>query len=110
MHLLLVLSLSLPLGLLSGSAQAEEQPRNAAVHFSLGVLAAASTFLWGPAKTIYAVLGTAVGGVAYVLTGFNSENAREIIQPAVRGDYVVTPRNLTAEEPIAFVGRDPYRP
>jgi hypothetical protein len=76
----------------------------------LGVLAGDSTFLWAPAKVIYAVLGTAVGGVAYVLTGFNPENAREIIQPAVRGDYVVTPANLTADEPIAFVGRDPYRP
>jgi hypothetical protein len=79
------------------------------MHFTLGTLSAVSTLVYGTAKFCYAVLGSGVGGLAYLITGFDGETARTIIQPAVRGDYVVTPENLTAEEPLIFVGRDPYR-
>jgi hypothetical protein len=95
-------------GLYPASAQAG--PRHAAAEFALGTLAVASTIPYGIVKVGYAVLGSAVGGLAYLITGFNDETAREVIQPAVRGDYVVRPEHLTADVPITFVGRDPYRP
>ena len=41
-------------------------------------------------------------GLAWALTGGNGEIARGIVQPAVRGDYVVTPANLTSEEPLSL--------
>jgi hypothetical protein len=59
---------------------------------------------------VYAVLGSATGGLAYLLTGGDGHTARNITQKAVRGDYVVTPEHLTAEQPLVFVGIDPYRP
>ncbi len=65
--------------------------------------------IYGPVKVIYAVLGTATGGLAWVLTGGNRAAARAIIQPAVRGDYVVVPENLTNDKPLHFAGRDPER-
>jgi hypothetical protein len=106
---LLVVCLVLPALGTPLSARAEDRPRNAAAHFGLGVAAVACTFVYGTAKVIYAVLGSATGGLAWVLTGGNGEVARGIVQPALRGDYVLTPANLTSEEPFSFVGRDPYR-
>jgi hypothetical protein len=96
--------------LIPTAAQAQGQTRHAAVHFGLGTLSVVSTVVYGSAKFVYAVLGSAPGGLAYVITGFDGDVARRIIQPAVRGDYVVTPENLTAEMPLVFVGRDPYGP
>ena len=95
--------------LLPHPASAQGQPRHAAVHFALGTVAVATSVVYGTAKVVYAVLGSATGGVAWLLTGGDSDTARRIIQPAVRGDYVVTPAHLTAERSLEFVGRDPYR-
>lgn len=90
-------------------AAAQGAPRHAAAEMGLGIASAAVTLLYGPAKVLYALLGTATGGLAWALTGGSGETARSIIQPAVRGDYVVTPENLTSERPLVFAGRDPYR-
>jgi hypothetical protein len=106
---LLVVCLVVPMLGTPQSAQAEDRPRHAAAHFGLGVTAVACTFVYGTAKVLYAVLGSATGGLAWVLTGGNGEVARGIVQPALRGDYVVRPANLTSDEPLTFVGRDPYR-
>jgi hypothetical protein len=105
--ILLATVLALPVGLLA-PVHAHAQERHAAAHFGLGVGAIVCTLFYGPAKTIYALLGTGIGGIAWLLTtGDRNQTARGIIQPAVRGDYVVTPKNLTLEEPLSFVGRDP---
>jgi hypothetical protein len=40
-----------------------------------------------------------------VFTGGRTDVAREIITASVRGDYVVTPENLTFNEPLVFTGR-----
>ncbi|MFQ5513113.1 MAG: hypothetical protein ACE5FG_01650 [Myxococcota bacterium] len=87
--------------------QGYARERSTAAHMALGIAAAACTIPYGLAKTLYAVGGTLTGGLAWVITGRRSDIARAIIQPAVRGDYVVLPENLTLEKPLIFSGRDP---
>ena len=83
----------------------EKQERNIAAHFGLGVGAAICSLVYGPVKVIYASLGTLTSGFAWVFTGGRTDIAREIITASVRGDYVVTPENLTFTEPLVFTGR-----
>lgn len=72
-----------------------------------GVGAALASFLYIPAKVTYAGLGLLTGGVGYVLSGGNADVANNIIYPAVRGNYIVTPSNLKGTDPIYFVGAPP---
>jgi hypothetical protein len=81
--------------------------RGTASHFGLGVGSIVCTIGWGLAKTVYAVAGSVTGGLAYAITGGRSDVARAIIQPSVRGDYVITPDHLTGARPLQFTGRDP---
>lgn len=90
-----------------GASRAAAAERHGAAHFGLGVASVVCTLVYGPIKTTYAVLGSITGGLAYVLTGFDGATAHKIIQPAIRGDYVVVPENLTSERPLTFAGRDP---
>ena len=104
----LVACLALPVGtLVPDVAQAE--PRSAPVEFGLGVAAAVCTLFYGTAKTLYAVGGTLTGSLAWVFTGGRGDVFRAIVQPAVRGDYVVVPENLLAQKPLVFAGKDPER-
>jgi hypothetical protein len=72
-----------------------------------GVGAALASVFYIPAKVTYAGLGLLTGGLGYLLTGGRADVANNIIYPAVRGDYVVTPSNLKGTEPIYFVGAPP---
>ncbi len=72
-----------------------------------GVGAALASVFYIPAKVTYAGLGLLAGGLGYVLSGGKAEVANNIIYPAVRGNYVVTPSNLKGAEPIYFVGAPP---
>jgi len=88
-------------------ARADDSPeRNIFMHYGLGVGAALCTLVYGPAKILYATLGSLTGGLAWALTGGRTDVPREIIEPAVRGDYVVTPENLTFNQPLLFVGKE----
>ena len=99
--LLLVLALAV-----STSVRAEEkQERNLGAHYGLGVGAAICSIVYGPVKIVYATLGSITSGFAWVFTGGRTDIAREIITASVRGDYVVTPENLTFNEPLVFTGR-----
>jgi hypothetical protein len=104
-----IATLVLALTLAPALAHAQGQTRHAAAHFALGTCSAFLNFFYGPAKVIYALAGTATGGLAWVITGGDGDVARRIIQPAVRGDYSIVADNLTADRPLRFVGRDPYR-
>jgi hypothetical protein len=73
----------------------------------MGALAALSTLIYGPVKLVYATGGLLVGGLAWGLSGGDQDVLMAVITPAVRGDYVVTPRHLRMEDPIEFFGRDP---
>ena len=75
-----------------------------------GIGAALSSLFYIPAKVTYAGLGLITGGLGYVLTGGRADVANNIIYPAVRGNYVVTPNHLKGTEPIYFVGAAPDAP
>lgn len=75
-----------------------------------GVGSALATVLYIPLKVTYAGLGLLTGGLGYVLTGGRADVASNIIYPAVRGNYVVTPSHLKGTEPIYFVGAAPDAP
>jgi hypothetical protein len=75
-----------------------------------GAGAAVASFFYIPAKVMYAGFGLLTGGVGYVLSGGNAGVANNIIYPAVRGNYLITPSNLKGTEPIYFVGAPPPAP
>jgi hypothetical protein len=72
-----------------------------------GVGAALASVFYIPAKVTYAGLGLLTGGLGFVLSGGRADVANNIIYPAVRGNYVVTPSHLKGTEPIYFVGAPP---
>ncbi len=97
-------AVALTIGLPS-SASADEPW--ALTEFVRGTTCAVLNLGYGPLKVIYAVLGTATGSAAWVLTAGDSQVSRRLIQPALRGDYAIVPEHLTAERPLEFFGRDP---
>lgn len=66
---------------------------------------AVSSAVYAPAKAFYAATGLLVGGIGWGISGGNREVAQSLIDPAVRGDYWVTPEHLRGERRLEFVGR-----
>lgn len=99
------LVLAVLLWLPASSARAES--RYAAVHFVQGATTVAVDVFYSPAKLIYAVAGGAIAGVAWIMTGGRTDTANTILQPAVRGDYVLSQQQLWGDERWEFIGRDP---
>jgi hypothetical protein len=91
----------------TSSADSGKTDRSAGAEFGLGAGAFICTIPWGILKILYAAGGAVTGSLAFALTGGRKDVARAIWQPSLRGDYVVTPDNLTGREPLSFVGRDP---
>src|SRR5574340_1511919 len=54
-----------------------------------GVGAALCSILYGPAKIVYAVLGSLVGAGAWAVTGGDDKVSTPIFESALYGDYVV---------------------
>ena len=103
----LVTVMSTPLFAQTADSQAAEPVSQEAGY---GVGAALASVFYIPAKVTYAGLGLLTGGIGYVLSGGRADVANNIIYPAVRGNYVVTPSNLKGTEPIYFVGAAPDSP
>ncbi len=99
--LLVALALSL---VLSGTGRAEASD---AEGVGYGVGSALLSVLYGPAKIVYAGVGSIVGGLAWALTGGDTTVSTPIFESALYGDYVVTPDVLKGERPLEFVGRAP---
>ena len=72
-----------------------------------GVGSVLASMFYSPFKLTYAGLGLITGGLGFVLSAGNTDVANNIISPAVRGNYVVTPRHLKGEELLIFVGPPP---
>lgn len=90
----------------SSPARAEAGPTEAGT----GVASAVASLIYGPVKIVYSLLGTVVGGVAWGLSGGDTEVLSAVITPAIRGDYVITPSHIRGERSIEFFGRQPeYR-
>ena len=63
-----------------------------------------ATVPYGAAKVVYAISGGLVGGLAWVMTGGNTDIAKAIWSPTMTGHYIVQPQNLTGDRPLHFVG------
>src|SRR5512145_1466187 len=69
-----------------------------------GALTVFANFGYMPAKLIYATFGGMTGGLAYGLTAGDFQTAETIWGTSMGGTYVLTPRMLQGEDPIAFAG------
>jgi hypothetical protein len=103
------IALGLAVALGASPAWSEEivsqEAKETASHGGKGVAAGLSSVVYAPVKVAYAAGGSIVAGLAWVLSGGDSEVAKPIIDASVRGDYVVTPEHLTGERTLEFVGR-----
>lgn len=89
-------------------AMAEEE--QLASEAGMGALSAVSTLFYGPVKLVYATCGLVFGGIAWGLSGGDSDVMMRVVTPAVRGDYVITPAHLRMQDKVEFFGQDPaYR-
>lgn len=89
----------------SPATPAAEEPVTEELGYGVG--AALASIFYIPAKVTYAGLGLLTGGLGYVFSGGRADVANNIIYPAVKGNYVVTPNHLKGTEPIYFVGAAP---
>jgi hypothetical protein len=89
----------------AGSGQRQESTWGQA---GLGLLAIGTNILYAPAKMIYGGLGLGTGSAGWILTGGDREVASRVFTPSLRGTYVLTPRHLTGDDPIHFVGSSNY--
>ena len=89
-----------------GSTMQVEQPQNGVNWPGAGYGAAAlfGNLLYFPAKLVYAILGTIVGGGTYLVTAGNAQAASTVFRAALGGDYVLTPQMVAGQQPINFSG------
>ncbi len=92
------------LGLVPAAAHAQQSAGSEA---GWGAGSAILSLLYAPTKVVYAIGGTVIGGFAWLFSAGDGDVARAVINPAVRGDYVVTPSHLRGEKPLEFIGREP---
>ena len=95
---------TLLVGLLGCATAAHAQPASADSELKWGLGSAVSSLLYAPAKALYASAGVLFGGIAWGLSGGDREVADAVMNPAVRGDYVVTPAHLRGDRKLAFIG------
>jgi len=86
---------------------ANQQPESLGEEAGYGAGSVLANVFYMPAKITYAGLGLLTGGLGFVLSGGRADVANNIIYPAIRGNYVVTPSHLRGTEPIYFVGAPP---
>jgi hypothetical protein len=99
----LVVCLGLP-GM-SWAGDEDSSPGNEA---ALGLGSGLLTFVYLPAKIVYAALGGIVGGFTYALTGGDMDTAKSVWEPSVYGTYVITPDHLKGNDAVRFFGSSPY--
>ncbi len=83
---------------------------NAAKDAGVGVAQAVCNIVYGPAKVIYATLGTIITPLVWGLTGGDREATRKWVYSSVLGDYGLTRGNLEGRDTFDFVGRVPPAP
>jgi hypothetical protein len=91
----------------AGAPTQVQQPQEGGVNWpgaGYGVGALFANVLYVPAKLVYAILGSLVGGGTYLVTAGNMQAADTVWRSALGGDYVVTPQMLAGQQPINFSG------
>lgn len=71
-----------------------------------GVGSALFTFVYAPVKIGYAMVGSLIGGVGYLLSVGSLDVAKKIWVPSLGGSYVITPGMLKGDEQIRVFGSD----
>jgi hypothetical protein len=69
-----------------------------------GGLTVLANVFYMPAKVVYATVGGITGGFVYACTAGDLQAAENVWTMSMGGTYVVTPRMLQGEDPIAFAG------
>jgi len=87
--------------------ESSEMSQQEAQRISYGLGSVFASVFYTPLKITYAGLGLITGGLGYVLSGGRPEVANNIIYPAVRGSYVITPTQLKGQKPVIFVASPP---
>jgi hypothetical protein len=85
----------------AASAGQSEQETHSAGAYAGAIL---GDVFYVPAKILFAGLGAATSGLAYLVTLGNSETSTSIWHSTVEGTYVLTPRHIEGKEPVRFVG------
>jgi len=85
----------------SSPARAEDGASEA----GMGTASAIASLVYGPAKIGYSLLGVVFGGIAWGLSGGDTEVLNAVVSPAIRGDYVITPDHIRGDQTVEFVGR-----
>ena len=91
----------------ASQSDTDHSPKKTAKEAGLGMGSVLASVIYSPLKVTYAGLGLLTGGVGYVVSGGRSDVAKSIINPAVRGNYVITPDHLQGKERVIFVGPPP---
>jgi len=69
-----------------------------------GAAAVLGNILYIPAKFVYAVAGTFVGGASYLITAGNLQTSETIWRSSLGGDWVLTPDMIAGNQPLNFSG------
>ena len=71
----------------------------------MGLGSAIASLVYAPTKSLYALGGVVVGGLAFAFSGGDADVARVVLEPSVLGDYVITTDHLTGDRAIQFFGQ-----
>ncbi len=80
--------------LLSAVGSSEVRAESPWKEAGIGIASVLGSVIYSPVKVQYAALGAVTGGVAWLVTGGNTELAQKIWKPALSGDYVITPQMI----------------
>ena len=100
----IVAAVAMLIGWEGSTAIAADESGNSASGAGLQAASWLATVPYGAAKVVYAVGGGLVGGLAWVMTGGNTDVAKAIWSPSMTGNYIVQPQNLTGDRALHFVG------
>jgi hypothetical protein len=73
--------------------------------FGIGAASVLLSIPYGAAKVTYAGLGSVIGGFAYAFSAGDTDAAKAVWTPSLRGTYVLTPDHLKGDKPIQFMGK-----
>ena len=69
-----------------------------------GAAALLGNIVYIPAKLVYAIAGTFVGGASYLITAGNLQTSETIWRSSLGGDWVLTPDMIAGNQPLNFSG------